>query len=47
VKRRNFLLPVYAADGWFNHEELPGACIPLELDTSHAGKRHLREESCG
>jgi hypothetical protein len=40
----DFLLPIDAPDGWFDHQELAGAAIPLELDTAHPCKRHPLEE---
>src|SRR5579863_8248020 len=44
VKGCDFLLPIDAPDGWFDHQELAGTSVPLELDTTHSNKRHPLEE---
>jgi len=40
----DFLPPIDAPDGRFDHQELAGTSIPLELDTAHPYKRHPLEE---
>lgn len=44
VEGCDFLLPIYAPDGWFDHQEPAAAAIPFELDTAHPDKRHPLEE---
>jgi hypothetical protein len=44
VEGCDFLLRIYAPDGWFDHQELAGATIPLVLDTAHPDKRYPLEK---
>ena len=44
VEGCDFLPPIYAPDGWFDHQELAGAAIPLELDTAHSYKGYPLEK---
>jgi len=44
VKGCDFLLAVYPLKGRFNHQELAGSRIPLELDTAHPYQGHPLEK---